>query len=67
MEGIDCRKVRKLHVEREFEGGRLERQLLASAYEGAVPPVSVSVRKVADECLPGQRSNVSEIPIAKGA
>lgn len=67
MEGTDCRKMRKLHVEREFEGSRLERQLLASAYEGAVPSISVSVRKVADECLPDQRSNISEIPIAKGA
>ena len=67
MEGIEVRKVRKLRVERDFEGGRLERQLLASAYEGAVPAVAVSVRKVTDERAAGQRGKVLEIPIAKGA
>lgn len=66
MEGTDLRKVRKLRVERVFEGGRLERQLLASAYEGAVPAISVSVRKV-DQCLPNEHGDVSKIPIAKGA
>ena len=67
MEGIEVRKVRKLRVERDFEGGRLERQRLASAYEGTVPAVSVSVRKAANEREAGQRGNASEIPIAKGA
>lgn len=67
MEGIEVRKLRKLRVERSFAGGRLEGQLLALAYEGAVPAVSVSVRRVADQREAGQRGNASKIPIAKGA
>jgi hypothetical protein len=67
MEGSKVRKLRKLRVERDFEGGRLEGQLLASAYEQAVPAVSVSVGMVADQREASQRGSALEIPVAKGA
>jgi hypothetical protein len=66
MEGIKVRKVRNLRVERNFEGARLEGELLASAYERAVPTTSVSLRRAdqpdVDKCADG-----SDIPVAKGA
>ena len=67
MEGIKVRKVRNLRVERNFEGARLEGELLASAYERAVPTTSVSVGEVTDRSGVGKRTDVSKIPIAKGA
>ena len=66
MDGIQVRKVRKLHVKREFKGGRLERQMLATAYETAVPPVSAAIRPVADRHA-AQRKKPAEITMAQGA
>ena len=67
MEGFKVRKVRNLRVARNFEGARLEGELLASAYERAVPTTAVSVGAVADRSEVGKRADVLEIPIAKGA
>lgn len=67
MEGIKVRKVRNLRVERSFEGARLEGELLAAAYERAVPTTSVSVGAVTERSDVGKRTDVSKIPIAKGA
>ena len=67
MEGIKVRKVRNLRVERDFEGARLEGELLASAYERALPTTAVLVGAVADRLAQGKRADVLEIPAAKGA
>jgi hypothetical protein len=67
MEGTKVRKVRNLRVERNFEGARLERELLASAYERAVPTTALSIGGVADRPDVGKRADASEIPFAKGA
>ena len=67
MEGIKVRKMRNLRVERNFEGARLERELLASAYERAVPTTSVSIGGIANRSEMGKRADASEIPFAKGA
>ena len=67
MEGFKVRKVRKLRVERNFEGARLEGELLASAYEQVLPTTAVSVGAVVDRHEGGKRADASEIPIAKGA
>jgi hypothetical protein len=67
MEGIEVRKVRNLRVERNFEGARLEGELLASAYERVVPTTSVSMGRVVNRSEVGKQADASEIPIAKGA
>jgi hypothetical protein len=67
MAGFRVRKVRNLRMERNFEGARLERELLASAYERAVPTTAVSIGDVADRSEAGKQANVSDIPLAKGA
>jgi hypothetical protein len=68
MEGAKVRKRRSLHVERNFEGCRLERQLVVSAYEWAVPTVSASGNRVAEVAREDrQRDKASNFAFAKGA
>lgn len=68
MEG-SCRSPQdRLPVERSFEVSRLEQQLLASAYELAVPVITRSLpgRKTAAQKPHGSVTD-SESPLAKGA
>jgi hypothetical protein len=68
MEGAKVRKQGSLCVERNFEGCRLERQLVVSAYEWAVPTVSASGNRVAEvpreDC---HRDKALSFAFAKGA
>ena len=46
-------------VSRDFETSRLEKALLAAAYECAVPTVSRRMRRKLDVPLPATQSNVA--------
>lgn len=49
MEGIRAGHGRVLIVEREFEGCRVEAELLAAAYEEVLPPVRREIVAGGDE------------------
>ena len=55
MEGKSLRYERTLKVGRHFECSRLEKELLAAAYERVLPQVAVALGRtnVSGDCEPG--------------
>ena len=58
MQDASTPRKRFSRVCRDFETSRLETELLAAAYECAVPTISRRVRRKPDLPLPGTHANV---------
>jgi hypothetical protein len=60
MQDASTPRKRFSRISREFETSRLERGLLAAAYERAVPAVSRRTRRTSMDPLPTAHANTTE-------